>query len=165
MSAITLGTINPDPTKGFTLPTSTFYNGVQLSLPTITNPTITPGTVTSGGATASSQTVSILTSSLKPRLSSNNGVNTLRFQLSTTPTTIGTQNIQFALPSRTTAVSAVSDVAGPRPNGKDAAGNVVNDIVVGGVVSSSGTPSAFVQFTANSTSSAHIIDVMVDYIS
>lgn len=166
MSSVTLATINPPPGGTFTLPSGTLYQGASLSVPSMTNPTVTPGVVTSGGSTTtSSQTVNILTSSLKPRLSTNNGVNSLRFQFSTTPTNLGTQVVQFALPGRTTAVSAVSDVYGNRPNARDAGANAINDAIVGGVVAASGTPTGFVQFTANSTSAAHFIDVSVDYIS
>ena len=167
MSAITLGAINAPSGGTFTLPSNTLLNGAALTSATMTNPTVTVGTVSSGGTTTTSQTVNILSSSTKPRLSSNAGTNIMKFQLSTTPTSAGTQIIQFALPSRTTAIAAISDVAGPRPNGKDAASNPINDIIIGGVVGSSGSPSTsgFVQFTANSTTSLHTIDLQLEYIS
>lgn len=165
MSNITLGSITAPSAGGFNLPANTLYNGVPLtSASAVTNPTVSVGTITAGGATTTSQTVTVLSGSLKPRLSTNGTVNTLRFQLSTTPSA-SPQNIQFALPGRTTAVSAVTDVAGPRPNARDANGNAVNDVIVGGVVAASGTPSGFVQFTANNTTAAHYIDVTIDYIS
>lgn len=164
MSTITLSAINAA-SGGFSLPAGTTLNGTALVAPSMSNPTITTSSVTSGGSAASSQTVNILTNSLKPRLTVNNGINSLRFQLSTTPTNAGTQSIQFALPSRTTAVANISDISGFRCNARDALGNAINDVIVGGVVASSGTPSAFVQFTANSTTNVHFIDVAVDYIS